>query len=50
MIEEVIFEGRRLVYENCFEGKDLDEFDEFEDEEEEVFLEEYWKKCMVEMN
>lgn len=41
MIEEALAEARRLAHENRLEGKDLDELAELEDEEDEVFLEQY---------
>lgn len=50
MIEEAIIEGRRLAHENRLEGKDLDELDELEDDEDEVFLEKYRQQRVQEMN
>lgn len=50
MIEEAILEGRRLAHENRLEGKDLDELDELEDDEDEVFLEKYRQQRVQEMN
>ncbi|KAI9846732.1 MAG: hypothetical protein M1838_001161 [Thelocarpon superellum] len=41
VIEEAIFEARRLATENRLEGKDLEELDELEDDEDEEFLAKY---------
>lgn len=50
MIEEVIFEGRRLAHENRLEGKDLEELDELEEEEDEAFLEQYRQRRLQELS
>nr|POE89954.1 phosducin-like protein 2 [Quercus suber] len=49
MIEEALTEARRLAYENRLEGKDLDELDELEDDEDEIFLDQYRQKRMNEL-
>jgi hypothetical protein len=50
MIEEAILEGRRIAHEHRLEGKELDELAALEDEEDEVFLEQYRQKRMQELN
>ncbi|KAF2229529.1 phosducin family protein [Viridothelium virens] len=50
MIEEAIVEARRLAHENRLEGKGVDELDEFEDEEDDEFLDTYRRKRLAELN
>jgi len=47
-IEATILKARELAHENRLEGKDLDELDEFEDHEEDAFLEEYRQRRIQE--
>ena len=41
LIQEALSEARKQAYENRLENKDLDELNELEDEEDDVFLEKY---------
>ncbi len=41
LIQEALTEARKQAHENRLEDKDLDELNDLEDEEDEVFLEKY---------
>lgn len=50
IIQEALLEAHQRAYDNRLEDKDLDELAELEDDEDEVFLEQYRQKRIAEIN